>query len=801
MDFDIKSAFLLLPTFMEFRLRAKLYLITMVAIAGACFAVPASASETNGTITSPHFYAWGSKIGWVNFGCDNCGVAITDSALTGYFWSANYGWINLNPTNGGVNNTSAGVLSGYAWGQNLGWINFSGVTINSGGVFRGQATGDNVGTLNFECDNCSVKTDWRPSSARTTAATTVTTGGGGMPPEAYSPPQEAMSISINDGAAQTGANTVYLRFSAGANVKRMSVSNFSDFRDAPLLPYYPLIEWNLCEGISDNPLCAVLTASSTPPGEGKMTVYVKFFTDWGLSSGIFSDDIIFKPLPLTPGVPEAPPYVLPPTPPTPEVKQTFIKKIYDLLKLILPEFLSPKPLSKESIKFLERVVTIRPPSAMRVVWQLLPELQIRRFVFAPIPRTMARVVMDFPEMKGTFAALGVNRMTDVVRLSRSGAKFTLPGLGTAVKVQVPKIGVKPGEEVPGMPAPKLGAEVSKWPQGVPFVKLSPEIRKRLPSEVIFVKSGSELIDYNMSFSVNNKGQAEEQIRTVAGKPLHLAVKPKGKVKSVMGYLVFREKRKGALQEVSLAPEGAAKNPGPAADTGGSFAHRFIQRIPFGAALGSLFFSDPVLAGPADKLAIENLLKLMEFEYTDPDGDGLYTADIYTPVVDGEYEIITIINYVDPALGAREIRMVAVVDPEGYVYEKIGDRELRIPNVAVALYWLNPGTKQYELWPARDYQQENEQITDITGKYSFLVPPGIYNLRATAPGYAPYQSADFDVTEGSGVHFNIELKAKYSWQKTVDWKTTLLVIVILLLGYNFYSDRRRDREEKSSQNKN
>lgn len=145
------------------------------------------ASETNGTIASGgnNGYAWSNQAGWVNFGCSNCGISITDSGVTGHAWSNNYGWINMNPLNGGVTVAANGALSGYAWGSGLGWINFSGVSINSSGKLVGTASGTNVGTLTFDCANCSVATDFRPQNFRTVAPAptltpTLSVGGGGI---------------------------------------------------------------------------------------------------------------------------------------------------------------------------------------------------------------------------------------------------------------------------------------------------------------------------------------------------------------------------------------------------------------------------------------------------------------------------------------------------------------------------------------------------------------------------------------------------------------------------------------------
>jgi len=219
-------------------------------------------------------------------------------------------------------------------------------------------------------------------------------------------------------------------------------------------------------------------------------------------------------------------------------------------------------------------------------------------------------------------------------------------------------------------------------------------------------------------------------------------------------------------------------------------------IPLDSLLASAFFSNPIFAQEHNPKEIEEVLVLMEFEYTDPDGDGIYTAEIQAPLVEGEYEIITVMDYEDPDLGQKEIRLITVVDPEGYVYEKAGDKETRIPGAIVSLFWLNPETKQYELWPAKEYHQENSQITDATGKYAFLVPNGSYYLKVEAPGYLTYDGKAFEVGESSGIHINIELKTKYWWLKILDWKIIVMIFFGILLLYNFYRDKIRERKSRN-----
>lgn len=152
-------------------------------------------------------------------------------------------------------------------------------------------------------------------------------------------------------------------------------------------------------------------------------------------------------------------------------------------------------------------------------------------------------------------------------------------------------------------------------------------------------------------------------------------------------------------------------------------------------------------------------------------------------------MITLIEYEDSDLGTRMIKLTTVIDPEGYVYEKIDNQELRITNAVVSIYQLNSENSEYELWQANDYNQKNPQTTDKTGRYSFLVPEGTYYLAVEASGYSSYQSEPFTVQEGAGVHQNIELKAKNSWLKIFDWKVMAIFLLFVLMIWNFWKDRR------------
>ena len=100
---------------------------------------------------------------------------------------------------------------------------------------------------------------------------------------------------------------------------------------------------------------------------------------------------------------------------------------------------------------------------------------------------------------------------------------------------------------------------------------------------------------------------------------------------------------------------------------------------------------------------------------------------------------------------------------------------------MSLYWLNPDTNNYELWSADDFQQENPQITDATGKYSFLVPPGYYYLTVQSEGYSDYTGKSFQLSQGAGVNINIQLVSKDWLARIFTVERVLMAIIILFLA--------------------
>ena len=331
-----------------------------------------------------------------------------------------------------------------------------------------------------------------------------------------------------------------------------------------------------------------------------------------------------------------------------------------------------------------------------------------------LPYEFLTLIGKFPELGRTILSLSKSAGNNIVAKLK-GARLTLPGMSK-----------------------EAGSST-----GVPLASLTPTQKKSLPSEVVFAKAG-DLIDYNVSLAISDNGTAEQTIHTVAGKSIDLALKPDKPVKNITGYLTIKNiDRQVAMKAIP--------------------ANSMLT-----ASIGSL------LAQSSKEVpVVDTKLVLATFTYSDPDKDGIYTAHIDAPQIHGEYDIMTIMEYKDAKLGSKEFHLTTVVDPEGYVYKKSGSDETRIHDAKVSIFWKNPKTSAFELWPSSNYKQVNPQKTDATGMYSFLVPEGTYKLTVTAGGYYDYNGAEFNVVQGSGIHENIEMKSKHWWTNLISWFANLI----------------------------
>jgi|GEM_PF-1621261 len=276
-----------------------------------------------------------------------------------------------------------------------------------------------------------------------------------------------------------------------------------------------------------------------------------------------------------------------------------------------------------------------------------------------------------------------------------------------------------------------------------------QVRKNdLPMEFIFAQRSDDF-DLEAKLRLNVGGDYEQIFRTATRQPLRLAVKVSGDVERVSGYLTVK----------NTAREGVG----------------IFSRI--GIMLASIVDSS--------KRAPVQELTMQKFAYVDTDGDGIYLADIQTPGVRGNYQIKTEIQYLGQT-ESKNLMATLLVDPEGYIYTASAFGQARIEGAQVSLYWMNPDTGIIELWPARDYQQANPQITDITGQYSFFVPAGKYYLEISAKNLRSYKGQEIEMAQAGLLNQSIKLEQKQGSMLASNWWILAIIVffaaVIALVGF-------------------
>ncbi len=644
-----------------------------------------------------------------------------------------------------------------------------------------------------------------------------------QPPQASAEnPFGEFGVVINGGDAIANRPIVKLTLFSGNDTERMALSNDEDFSNASIVPYKKEISWDLADRDSTSQI------SEVGPRDGVYVVYARFYTKYGVASPTVSDSIRLDMAP-------------------PMVEMTDFKNEYlateeiavagktesgakiifnldsrkagvidaasdgkfllalgklekgvhslqlaardeagnssDTLHLLfevvaptapfsgassIPESEVPSgnngeapslpdiPASSGDDSRLsessgpetgpepETPLSKDTPASMSGEWSLL---SVKPFPKETTTADVALIVEKFPEFKEIFEKLG---------LSDSNGADALHG----VNLELPVLGKIMGIDSADVAASNLPAI------DTPLAELSAYFKEKIPSDIVFVRTKDSNIDISSAMSFEG-AQAQQKVSLVSGKSFQLILKPDHAAESIDGYFTYK---KNHLSR--------AENPG------------------MWNKVASLLGFVSVASAEDD---IEEKMVLSEFEYRDEDGDGIWTADVKTPQVAGEYEVVTVLNYKDISLGKKTLRLVTVVDPEGYVYRLESDGvEARIPDVTVSLYWFNKERGAYELWDAEKYQQQNPQVTDERGAYSFLVPPGSYYLEAEAEGYLPYRSEPFEVVTGSGMHMNIRIEKETTWKEYLIWQNVLLAVFGVSLFYNFYSDRkerkRRKREE-------
>ncbi len=405
----------------------------------------------------------------------------------------------------------------------------------------------------------------------------------------------------------------------------------------------------------------------------------------------------------------------PPPPPQPSP----IVEVINNIKKVINQITSVFNLPVAQPETLVVQIPKEAPPALQG-WELFTVKTGKELGLTSIASNIESFSLKVPQFNAVLKQIGIDykKVNDVSKLN--GIQLRIPGLTqTALSF--------------------LGADIQKLSDGkaIPLVDLTDEIRYKIPTNIVFAKTAGGFIDYSIGLLFDKKGNTEQKITTVAGKPVQLIIKPENPAKRVSGFLTLKK-----------------ANP-----TGWNYKYKNVLQRALGSVIDAI--------QPSPNSQSQQSLLVQKFEYQ-KHADGIYSAEITAPAIEGDYEVMTIIEYKDENLVPKETRLAMVVDPEGYVYRQESDGRLRIMNATVSLYWLNPETKKYELWLADKFLQKNPIITNETGRYSFLVPEGMYYLKVTAKRHFDYQSDIFSIRENNAVRTDIEMKKKNWFTDFLNW---------------------------------
>ncbi len=119
----------------------------------------------------------------------------------------------------------------------------------------------------------------------------------------------------------------------------------------------------------------------------------------------------------------------------------------------------------------------------------------------------------------------------------------------------------------------------------------------------------------------------------------------------------------------------------------------------------------------------------------------------------------------------------------------------IDTAVISLFYYEAISQQWILWEAQSYGQQNPQVTDATGFYSFMVPPGTYYLHVHTPGFTDVQSEIITLSENSILNYTFPLNSKPKLEFTLPLLGKVLLTIPSFFPPETLSLPQRTTEEK------
>ena len=115
---------------------------------------------------------------------------------------------------------------------------------------------------------------------------------------------------------------------------------------------------------------------------------------------------------------------------------------------------------------------------------------------------------------------------------------------------------------------------------------------------------------------------------------------------------------------------------------------------------------------------------------------------------------------------------------GFVFSMQNGVQVPLKGAMVELSRFDEETKTFRVWPNR---KDAVVETDEYGLYSFLVPPGLYRIRAMASGYLTYAAPNRVVSGTGQLEQSIEMTPQLTVEVSHSVMTLMLIIAAVIAG--------------------
>lgn len=545
------------------------------------------------------------------------------------------------------------------------------------------------------------------TSVASLAFSALPSPGTAMPPAFSQPPRssdtaddsyDGFLITINNGATHTASRLVNLVLDGGPDAVSMAISEKADFAGASIETYAASKNFTLSEG------------------DGQKTVYVKFYTAYGVTSHAVSDSITLD--------------------------SNFV--------IVSPVIISPA----EGTDIKELPFTVSGTGLANA------------YITVEIAGSVYSVEADG---RGNFTVQILDLLIPgaysikVKQMDTSGAesgqvKRTIYYQKSSIKGDVNVLIGEPDQELPeGMTIPEEGTETPIGTEEGVTTPTTPVGTGGQTSQPPAVLVGSPTIEDVTEIIEQSKEKQKPFLLVLRGQNTTSFFK-----EQINSIYAFSEEK----VEIMLRPEKEAHSivarlyPLSPDNFSGNLN---VQKVSLWEKIKSLFVPSIALA------QTENSDWIAGYVFDKFEGTDIYSGNIEFPdLAPGLYKLVVTVNGSD---GSRThiSKLVQFLEKGGiYARQGIMNAKKGIDKAKITVYQWQPDG--YKIWYGSSFGQNNPIFTNERGKYAAHVPAGQYYITVDAPQYESYESGIYAFSQPDYIRKDVELIKKKSnlWYSFWAW---------------------------------